>query len=489
MRELRTTTYDYSKHSDENMLLNFGLVSAPDLMPNITHLYGMDSDKFPLLSLTEGQGFSRSMKPLQVGDTQYTWNVMGRMKHTSRIMGLVDASLTTPGLGYQSFEVIMEDELFIKDYGVMAPDGEWMGRIQGEPRPHGKYFIYTFSPQGGGGVDEFCALTNFTAGNYWVLMAPTIAASMSDGNRSNKRAPGKMTNQFGYHRFSSNIAGNLANKVVEIELDLEGGGKTNQWFPFEWKDFELDKRMYLEEDLYYSTYNRDEHGVINLKDERTGLPIPRGAGIRQIVKEVGNFDTYSGALTLQKIDGMIDAIFNNRVDDDVTEIVMYGGKGARRMWNNAMLADAKTNQYFTPLGEQVIQGGEYLTYGKYFDQYKTIDGKLITFKSSKVFDSGLKAEMQKENGLMYNGLPLNSYTLMALDMSNKSDGRNIQMVCEEGRESNIGIYKGMAPLPGAWGSFGNMISTKEDVASYEHISSQGVCFTNPTTSFWMELAL
>ncbi len=488
MRELQTTLYSSETYSDENMLMNFKLLDPVQVKKNLTYLWGKDSSRFPLLSLTEGQGSIKSIKPMKLNDTQYTWDVMGRMKHTSRVIGLaITDNNTKPGLNYQEFEVDFEDNWFIKDYGVVSPDGAWQGRIQNEPvKLSDNRYRYRFVGQSAD-PGTFCAADNFEAGKSWVLAAPTIAASKSDGNRSNTMAPGKMTNQFGFHRFSKNIAGNIANKVTPIQFETEGGGNTNMWMPFEMKLFELDKRFYLEEDLWYSEYNRDDKGVIHLKDPRTGEPIPRGAGVRQIVKSVGNYNTYSN-MTLQLIDGVMNAIYDNRVDHTPTEIVMYGGKGARRMWHRAIEQDALAKQFFTPLGEHVISGGDYLTYGKYFSQYKTIDDRLVTIKEANIFDHGLRAEMQKANGEMYMGLPINSYTMVFLDHSKTDDGgRNIELVAEEGRESLVGVYKGMSPIPGSWGSFNNIISTRDDVASYENISSQGCNMINPTTSFWLEL--
>ena len=489
MRELQSTLYSSETYSDDNMLMNFRLLDPVTLKKNLTYLWGKDSQRFPLLSLTEGNGSIKSLELQKLNDTQYTWDVMGRMKHTSKVVGLANPALTNPGTNYQEYEVIFEDNWFIKDYGVVSPDGSWHGRIQNEPEKVGENrYKYRFVGQHAD-PNAFTPLSNFEAGKSWVMTAPTIAASKSDGNRSNTMAPGKMTNQFGFHRFSKNIAGNIANKITPIQFDLEEGGTTNLWMPFEMKQFELDKRFYLEEDLWYSEYNRDEKGVIHLKDPRTNEPIPRGAGVRQIVRSVGNYDTFSN-LTLQKIDNVVNAIFDNRVDHTPTEIVMYTGKGGRRMWHRAIEQDALAKQFFTPLGEHVISGGDYLTYGKYFDQYKTIDGRLITVKEANIFDHGLIAEMQKANGDMYMGLPINSYTMVFLDHSRTDDGgRNIELVAEKGRESLVGVYKGMSPVPGAWGAFNNQVSTRDDVASYENISSQGVNIINPTTSFWLELSL
>ena len=67
---------------------------------------------------------------------------------------------------------------------------------------------------------------------------------------------------------------------------------------------------------------------------------------------------------------------------------------------------------------------------------------------------------------------------------------NIKFVCEEGREYKVGVYKGMAELPASWGlASGTQLSDTKDIASYEVLGSQGINIDNPTTSFWLDLAL
>ena len=477
--------YDSSVYNDDNVLYNFKLLSPVKLKNNLTYLYGKDSDMFPLSFLTEGQGAFKSKSPTKLNDTQYTWDIMGRMKHVSPIVGLANANLTDVGSGFGSFDVIMKDDWFIKDYTATSPDGKSRVRIQSEGKMLGvDRYLYTFEIIAASDT-EVIDTSNFAEGSYWVQGAPIIAMSKSDGNRSNRMAPGEMTNQFGAFRFSDNIAGNIANKVVDIEFDLEGGGTTNSWMPLQMAQLERDKRLVLEYALWEDKYNRDANGVIHLKDPVTKEVIPQGAGVFQQISAVGNTDTYS-ELTLRKFDNTVNSLFSNRVDDTPIEIVLYTGRGGARQFHKAVMTDARYNQYFTPLGDLVIGEAEgYMTYGKYFGRYKTIDGKIITVKQTNYFDHGLKAEQQRANGHLIEGLPLDSYTMVFLDHSRGNGGdRNIYMVAEKGRENILGIYKGMSPLPGAWGSLeGLLLSTKKDVASFENIVTQGIAITNATTCF------
>lgn len=488
MRQLYDMTYDSKAYTDENLLYKHKLLEPSKLSKNLTYLYGKDSNMFPLLSNTEGQGLV-SAKKIAMNDTQYTWPTMGRMKHTSNVIALTNSTNTYPGLNFTPFEVTMEDDWFIRQHGATSPDGAHLVRIQGDPVKLGpNKFKYTMVIQGGDPT-EFVSLDNFAAGKAWVMGVPTVAATKSDGNRNNKMFPGKMTNQFGFHRFSMEITGNVANKVTVVEFDLDGGGTTNMWMPFEMKTWELDRRLMTETDLWYSKYNRDDQGRITLYDEETGEAIPRGAGVKEIIQSVGNYDTYS-TLTLAKLDSAINTIFGNRVDNTPMEIVLYTGAGGVRVFHDAMMSAAVSNQYFTPLGDHVISGGEHLQYGKYFNQYKTIDGKILTVRETNLFNHGLIAEMQRANGDLYMGYPLDAFNLVFLDHSKSDNGeRNINLVVEKGREIITGIYKGMTNLPGSWAGIpeGKLLSSKKDEASYEILTSDGISFKNATTSFWLSM--
>lgn len=490
MREIGQVEYSKDTHSSENMLLNFGLMDAVQLNKNLTYMWGKDSDVFPLLSLTEGLNATATKKALNGGDTQYKWPVATRMRHISRVVRLISAT-ATPGRGYGVFEVEFEDNWFIYQHGATTPDGEHMVRLQsdGELTPDGTY-IYRVQLMGAN-FNEFVALSNFESGKYWSSTAPSIAGSKSDGNRSNSMSTTEATNQFGFYRFSKQITGNISNKLCNIEFDLEGGGKTNYYIPWEMRTFEINKRLALEEELWYSEYNRDKNGVIHLKDPKTGEPIPRGAGLKDIIKSVDNYETYS-KLTLSRIDNLLTRLYANRVDDTPTEIVLYCGLGFSREFNAAIESDVYSKNLFEKLSHEAIQsGGEYLTYGKYFNQYRTIDGRLITLKPAKLFDHGTRAERDRANGRMYKGLPLTSYTGVFVDHSKMNNGeRNVKLVYEEGREALIGVYRGLTNVPGVWGLVNDIrISSKVDEASYEMICSQGINLDNPTTSFWMDLAL
>ena len=112
-------------------------------------------------------------------------------------------------------------------------------------------------------------------------------------------------------------------------------------------------------------------------------------------------------------------------------------------------------------------------------------------KRANIFDHGTRAELDRDNGRIYNGFPHESYNMILLDMSLTDDGqRNVQLVGEKGREVITGVYKGLTPLPASWGAIGSdkLLSSKKDEASYEVFVSQGITLKNYTTSYFFEFA-
>lgn len=488
-RIIRNTQYNTDEHTSVNSLYSLHLKDPVMISNELTFLWGKDSDKFPLLSMTDGQkgGWKTLGADKSLTDTQYYWPIMGKMRHTSMVVSLAQSVTTTaPGVNYAPFEVIMEDDRFIPQWGAMAPDGSRV-RIQKEPERTalGK-FKYTFVSKDGSAI----ALSNFQQGTHWVMTAPTIPGLRSDGNRSNRMGPGKMTNQFGYHRFSQGITGNMGDQVTNIMLPTETG-TTSAWMPFEMYQFEMEKRQQLEEHLIYSEYNRDSNGKIHVTDLNSGGEVvPEGAGIDEMINEVGNKDTYT-TLTVDKLDNTINSVFDGLSDTSIMEIVLYTGKGGAKAFHEAIMNDASSKLFYQALGDKIIQGGSdgYLNYGKYFNQYRTFDGHVITVKRAHMNDWGLKAEMQRANGDMIDGLPRDSYTMRFIDQSMIDGKRNVMTVNELGRENQIEIYKGMSKLPKVWGAVTtNIISDRKDIAWYENITSKGINMYRANTSFILEKA-
>ena len=489
MRELGKAYYSREQYKDENMLLNLKGITPHKLNRATTWLWGNEL-RLPLLTLTEGSNAVTAKQGIRPGDPSYTWSVMKELRWTVQVKGLA-GTYTNPGINGTPIQVEFTDNWLIPQWSVISPDGQWQLRAESFTETSNGTYVYLLRPFVS--KPEAIDAANFTAGLSWTIAAPTVSASKSDGNYSNTQTTIEAMNQFGYHRFSEQIAGAAANMVVEFALPVEGGGEKVAWMPYEMKMFEHKRKMVLEQDLWFSEYNRNAQGQIMLIDPESKEPIPRGAGIREMLVAANRQYTYS-KLSLELIDYALTSSYDNRFDDNPPHIVIHCGQGFKREFHRACFRSAVANNYFTALGHAEIKehsGG--LTYGNYFNSYKTIDGRVITLVEDDVFTKGPIARTQLKNGIVYDDLPVLSYTGVVMNHGTTSQGdRNIMMVYEEGREVVSGIYKGLSDVPAVWGAAPQhgtpIMSTRKDINSYEYFCSQGINIFNPYTCFYMNMA-
>jgi hypothetical protein len=504
MREIVNIAYDTSDIVDENFFYANRLIEPATLDRQLTYLWGKDDNTFPLMKNTVGSaGKGRfinvdanpgAMNTIKMNDPQYVWPVMGRAKFTTNVVGLVNSSITKPAYGMQLIEVYFEDNRAAKDYGITTPDGGHILRVEGEPTKVAnnkfKYILQLFTTD----PNAYVSLDNFANGKSWSISAPSVPQSMHTGNRSNRMTPGKLTNQYSYWRFSDQITGNAANKVVKYVFDTDNGGTESLWMPEEMRQFEFNKRMMLENKLWYDEYNRNEQGEITTIDQETGRAVPMGAGVKQFIKEAGGHRTYSN-MTIDLIDGMINEIYANRSDMGIDDIVIYGGMGAKKEWERAIRTNALSKSYYDRLSwaevREIRNDPSRLEYGAYFEAYRTIYGNVVTFIHSRFFDLNPRAQADKQNGRIIEGLPLESFNMVILDHSVHSGGTpNIVAVAEKGKENNVYIYHGAEPLPGSWASIPETaIATRTAMNAYEVTGSIGITIKNATTSAWFEKVL
>ena len=472
MRVLSQGKYEDRGYSNEESIAYLQLQKPVEINAFLTYNYGMDDDRFPLSFMTEGQGSSGTV---DIATVQWTWSTMGRMKFTDFVTYFNTAN-TNPGLAGAEFEVHFSTHWFIEQYGLIAPDGMTQVRVQKDlgESPYGYgYLLKLTSPNPNAFIDP----DMLAKGKYWSMSAPTVSESYSKGNRSNSMSPGKMTSQLEFHRYSKEIAGNLANVITEYEFKTNGGGTSKLWINEEMRQFHLNMRVMNEERLWMAEYNRNANGEVLLKDRDNGKPIPHTSGMLEICRE-SNYDTYGEFLTLTKIKRTVGDVLDRDTDTGTMNIVLMGGKGFLEDFDEAMKVDAKENGFLTPLGDKEIQGsGDNLEYGAYFRKYKTVDGHTITAKHCSFFDKGTIAEAAKQNGMIHprSGLPITSHQACFIDFSSYEGQRNVRMVRQKGQIYKAKVIEGMTDIPACWGLPNtNHAATEVDMARYEVKSSLGL---------------
>lgn len=487
MRTLSVGKFDDRGYSNEESIANLQLQKPVEINAFLTYNYGKDDDRFPLMFLTEGRG---SAGVVDVDTVQWTWKTMGRLKFDDFVTYFNTAN-NKPGVGGSDFEVHFSTHWFIEQYTLTAPDGHTQVRIQrdlGESAHGYGYILRLMSPN----PDAFVDPEMLVVGKYWSMGAPLVSESYSKGNRSNTMGPGQMTSQLEFHRYSKEIAGNLANVVTEYEFEGGDGGKNKLWINEEMRQFNVTMRIANEERLWMAEYNRNANGEVGLKDMDNGKPIPTTAGMLEICRE-SNYDTYGEYLTLNKIKRTVGDVLDRDTDDGTMNIVLMGGKGFIEDFDEAMRMDATENGFVTPLGDKMIDGSDAgLTYGKYFRRYKTVDGHTITVKHCSFFDKSTIAETAKKNGMIHprSGLPITSHQACFIDFSSYNGHQNVRKVRMKGQIYKAKVLKGLTDVPASWGvPETNFISTEIDMSRFEVKDSLGLQVDNTTKMFLLQCKL
>ena len=487
MRTLSVGKFDDRGYSNEESIANLQLQKPVEINAFLTYNYGKDDDRFPLTFLTEGRG---SAGVVDVDTVQWTWKTMGRSKFDDFVTYFNTAN-TKPGVGGSDFEVHFSTHWFIEQYALTAPDGHTQVRIQrdlGESAHGYGYILRLMSPN----PDAFVDPEMLAVGKYWSMGAPLVSESYSKGNRSNTMGPGQMTSQLEFHRYSKEIAGNLANVVTEYEFEGGDGGKNKLWINEEMRQFNVTMRIANEERLWMAEYNRNANGEVSLKDMDNGKPIPTTAGMLEICRE-SNYDTYGEYLTLNKIKRTVGDVLDRDTDDGTMNIVLMGGKGFIEDFDEAMRMDAKENGFVTPLGDKMIDGSDAgLAYGKYFRRYKTVDEHTITVKHCSFFDKSTIAETAKKNGMIHprSGLPITSHQACFIDFSSYNGHQNVRKVRMKGQIYKAKVLKGLTDVPASWGvPETNFISTEIDMSRFEVKDSLGLQVDTATKMFLLQCKL
>jgi hypothetical protein len=238
-------------------------------------------------------------------------------------------------------------------------------------------------------------------------------------------------------------------------------------YEMEWLDM-------CENAYWYSRYNRQANGTIDLKDLLTGKIIPRGAGI---LEQIQNKSTYSD-LTYDYLTNQIgDALFGQS-DSAGMSITLFGGRGAARAFHRAILkAGGTVLSSFGgagDIGSKFVSGTGYnLALGGYFDAFYHIDGYYIKFKHNPIFDLGSVAMAQQAGGYVHpeTGWPLESYRMVFIDDSDYDGQPNIQHVAQKGRSFLHGVIAGLTPMPRSLKILGGFNVSSADAAAAQLIST------------------
>lgn len=482
--KLYEATFNSEKFSEANHLSKALQTEADWLSPIVTHLYGGNSQyssfNFPVLWKTEGM---QNIKLIKSVDGEYKLPVMGRPKKTSSVVATAYGVNDKPGRGYSTIVLTFADNWFYKGQSILSPSKKECQVLSVKQDVSKKGYrvelqMYTNK------AEDFLPNKDVKVGATWGQGVRKVSLSRSRGGQHRSYNPYAVKNQISMVRDTMNFAGNVKNKVMVVDIQVDG--QTMSYWT-QWEMY-LNDLMFMEaceNDLFYSQYNKDANGVIHNTDLDSGEVVPSGAGLLQ---QIDNEDSYS-ILTEKKLKGFIRDVFYNtsqQADNGMADIEIITGTGGMEEANDAMM-DSLRGLGFALVDNSKFVGGQpnshTLAYGGYFNTYIHQDGHRITFRKVPMMDRGIAAEVSPKHPLK-NNLPLESFNFYALDFSNYDGNPNMSYVQEEGRQ-NISFAVAGASVPQGYEET-IFRASDIDACSVEKIKTHGIHIYRPTNCFRLE---
>ena len=458
--------------TNDNSLQRQLLLKPEKLTPVLTYLMGQEDERFPLSFLTEGM-----QNTMEIEGNEFEYNIIGRLY--SPVMLAESSILTQPGVGYTPFKLVFSERRFARDYIVFTPNG-YQIRVTEDPTQKGTNWEYTFLLNSTNST-EFVPPSEFTAGNLFSQAFAPVATFGSTGNESFAAAPGLVRGQITTIRKSFAWEGNVVERTMTMQVQTEKG-LTNYWWDFEEYQHMIQFKLECEMLYWYAKDNRDDRGIITMKD-KNGIAIPIGDGL---LEQITNKDSY-GILTAQKIKQVVRDSLYGMSYASKKAITLFTGVGGCDEFDSAMKDELASKQYIKlDAGKFVYGTGRNLELSGFFTTYQHIDGHTITIKKVNLFDDGPKALNSPKHPI--SGLPLESYRMVFVDTSTYNGKPNLIMVNKKGRAMIRRVVAGINELPADFKG-NDFRASDKDASSIHLLKASGVVLRRFNTSIDLQCNL
>lgn len=495
-----TAVYNEQAYMGIETLDNARRNGSPELRDYLNtaavYAYGSNASygeqNFPILFQTQGMGKKKAVTAV---DGLVRGFLLGKPKKTSVVAKTIHAPNGNTGKGGQKFSIIFRDRQFMKNQLLLIGglgNGSIQLQVAGDPQREGKGWRYEVRIFGG---DRNLSVPYkfLQEGAVWSGGVVRVSREHSRGTESRSYFPYQTKNYLNTIRQSINVAGNIANKVLNFKFTVDG--QTFQLY-YEWEKF-LTERTWNEArdiDLVISRLTMDTDGIIENYDSDSGKPIVSGMGLWDQIPSSNSL--YFGELTESLIENYITDMVSitGQMDRDPGDEVIVDimcGEGFLMLIDKAL----KRNMNLLTLQPSAdlfvtknSDGG--LTSGAYFTRYKHRSGVVFRFTNYPGFNRGVLAD-SAERHPQYPNMPMTAFNAMIMNFGLVSTGGgqtegNINFLYEEGREYIEGTVQGMAKIEGKQG--GN-IATDMDASALHMMCTQGIHVNYPMSLGKMECKL
>lgn len=466
-----TKTRNFTGLVEANHLSNAYMAEPTKVGSALAFAFGYKEDNAISL-LTNGIG-----NTLFVDSREYEWDLHFQNKRSIPIS--VTSTLSQAGIGGSIFEMTLTEKEFTSTDNLLADDGQTYVRVMSEPYQDGNGWVYRCqitSPN----PNAFVKADLLKIGARWSKEWSTVGEYSEKGGGHSYSTPIKLRNQLSTLRKDYPVTREATKQVMVIDMydPNDSTKKTRLWTKLsEWTAI---ANWYREIDSHaiYSTYNKDQDGIVKMKDgdER---PVFHGAGIREQISQSNK--AYYTVLTYEILDEfLLDLSFAARKAGGHHNFVALTGMMGMREFDRAIQGYVKGNNLtVTDKGTFIDGNGDQLELTGYFSKVKFMNGISLTVKEFPPYDDDNRNRTLHPISLK----PIESYRFTILNFGTTAKGEaNIRKVAMKDSEMAMWHVCGSTdPYGGVAKDAKVMRSSGKDGYEVFFLTQQGVMIKDPTS--------
>jgi len=447
----------FANDTELNHLGKAGLVQAEKIDKVLSRYFNASKNNYnPMLAYGTMKG-----KTKEITSEEVEWSLMGASSRPLIVLEDVAPNDLFPGKGKTSFEIKLDANWYKIGDNIVPEDNRYLLRIQSEPRPSGKGFIYTVIFQEDN-PNLYLPKKYIQPGSRFVKYFSTYGEGSDSSGSVQFAMPIDLKARISTYRKEYKITGDADNAVMEIAL-MDEAGKTHdyKWMNYADAEFKLQWNKELEMGLWYQ---REGYST----PDTTGRPVRTGAGIEQLM-ESSHLHYYNKFSTKLLREYLMD-IFYNRVGFKSRKIKVFTGEYGAFAFHEAVDNDASKFLTMDTTNLKATSSefnSNALQFGRQFTKYIGPNGIEVEVHYNPSYDD-------RERQFLIDpvtGKPAESMKFTFFDVTDGSGDDNLYILKRKG-----GVKSGyIAGLQSPYGPVqGQLMSNSEDAYTMIEYAQMGV---------------
>lgn len=417
-------------------------------------------------------------------DTDYTWDLESKgVDNIALVEARIDGTAVTAadqaGINFSEFELVFPKDWFSMTEVIVGHKNEqYPIRIKEEGRAEGSNIVYTCELMTGD-PNLFIPYEEIVSGKLFSReYAPAESTLSQRGRKVQHKSNISMRNAFSRIRIEKETPGNMVGRLLIARMTTDDGKKSfNTWTHYESARFDEEFQNDINRVLMFGKSNRTTQGNYTQKGI-SGYEIKMGAGLREQC-ETSNYSTYT-TFDIEDLASRLMDMAEDKLGADERSFMLSTGERGMFQFSKSI---EEYSQLFTPVrdnsriykttqsGVQMAQG-----YGGQFVEFNFNNNIKLNVSVMQMYDSKDRNKDRHPDGGV-----TESYRYDVWDIGTNNGQANIQLVAQEGMESEIhGYIAGLRdPYSPIGGRVKNMQSSKDGWEEHKYWQG-GVMVVDPT---------